>query len=177
MTRDEVKQILIILEVAYPNFTVSVEKKKPTVDLWQRLLEPYTYHQVELAVQSYINTSGSGFAPSVSQIIDMIHKSTELATMTESEAWALVSKAIRRSTYYSAEEFDKLPEDVQKAIGAPSQLQAWATDENYNEGVAMSNFQRAYKIVVNRRLEINRLPQEVQMQIEENHANMLEMKE
>ena len=177
MTRDEVKQILIILEVAYPNFSVSVEKKKPTVGLWHKLLEQYSYHDVELAVQSYINTSGSGFAPSVSQIIDMIHKSTELATMTESEAWALVGRAIRKSTYYSEEEFDKLPADVQKAIGAPSQLHAWATDDNYNEGVAMSNFQRAYRIVLNRRLEINRLPQEVRTQIEENRANLLEIKE
>lgn len=173
MERDEVKQILIILEVAYPSFTIPVEKKRATVDLWNKLFEGYTYKEVEVAVHTYIKTSGSAYAPSASQILEMLGKPAELSTLTPAEAWVMVSKALRNSTYHSKEEFDKLPEDVQKALGGPSQLYAWAIDENYAEGVAMSNFQKVYNIVVNRRLEISKMPEEMQMMIEQKRADYL----
>ena len=173
MDREEVKQILIVLEIAFPNFQIPIEKKKATVELWERTLKDFNYHDVDLAVQSFINSSGSAFAPSLPQIVDMLHKTAELSTITEGEAWSLVSKALRNSTYHSQEEFDKLPEDVQKAVGAPSQLYAWATDENFAESVVMSNFQRSYNIVVKRRLEVNKMPQEVRARIEAEHLNIL----
>ena len=176
MTRDEVKQILIIIEIAFPNFVVPVEKKKAMVNLWERQLGAYDYKAVEEAVDTFINTSGSAFAPSLPQIIEMLHKPTELAVLTEGEAWALVSKALRNSAYHSQEEFDKLPADVQKAVGAPSMLYAWATDEGYNESVVMSNFQRAYNVVVKRRLEEARMPQVIKDRIEQIKTMMIEEK-
>ena len=79
----------------------------------------------------------------------------------ETEAWTLVSKAIRNSSYNSIQEFSKLPPLVQKAVGQPSQLEQWAMDEDYNENVVASNFMRTYRGEVIRAKEYNKLPEKI----------------
>jgi predicted small lipoprotein YifL len=71
---------------------------------------------------------------------------TQPEEMTEQEAWALVSKAIRNSAYNSAEEFAKLPPVVQRLVGSPSQLREWGQmDSDTVNSVVASNFQRSYR--------------------------------
>ena len=113
-----------------------------------------------------MKSNTSGFAPAPGQIIDKIHTMTQPQELNETEAWSLVSKAIRNSGYNSTEEFAKLPPLVQKAVGLPSQLRTWALDENYNEQVAMSSFQRAYKAELKRNEELLKMPQNVRKLIE-----------
>ena len=52
---------------------------------------------------------------------------------------------------------------MQKAVGLPGQLRTWALDENYNEQVAMSGFQRAYKSELKRHEELQKMPHSVRM--------------
>ena len=62
----------------------------------------------------------------------------------------------------------KLPTIIQRAIGTPEQLNIWATDEDYNETVVMSNFQRSYRLVLMQKDESAKLPVEAQNLISNN---------
>lgn len=178
MTRDDAKKIIMIIASAYPNF-------KPldlsnTVDTWHLLLSDYTYEQISVALKAYILSDTSGFAPSVGQLIEKVHtihnSGTELNGL---EAWGLVSKALRNGTYGAEEEFNKLPEIVQKAVGSPSQLRNWATtDSNSIENVIQSNFLRTYSSVCSREKEFVKMPSEIRNMITQNtETKMIDTKE
>jgi hypothetical protein len=66
--------------------------------------------------------------------------------MTEQEAWALVAKAVQRSTYGSVEEFAKLPPEIQAVVHDPGQLRQWAIGPSESlETVVASNFMRSFR--------------------------------
>lgn len=168
MNVTEAKKIIASMIVSYSNY-------KPTdVDyaatIWADMLSEYTYEQVDSALRSFIMSDKSGFAPSIGQLVEKIHTITQPQELNEMEAWSLVSKSIRNSGYNSTEEFAKLPPIVQKAVGLPSQLRTWALDENYNEEVAMSSFQRAYKVELHRHEELQKMPQNVRNLIEKTNS-------
>lgn len=165
MTREEVQKLLMGITATFPNF--HVEDKTATIDTWLMLLEEYSYIDIQLAFKSYVRSNNSGFAPSVSQLIHEIDKPQELATMSDSQAWSIVRLAIGRSVYNSKEEFEKLPPVIQRAVGSAEQLHYWACDENYNDGVVMSLFQRNYREVCKRQTEFRKLPTEMQLRIEQ----------
>ena len=161
MTRDEVKRMIHIIVATYPNF--KSDNLTDTVDAWYFFLAEYSGKDVADALRLYVSTSGKGFPPSVDQIISLIHKPKENEGLTEGVAWSLVMNAISRSTYYSEEEFAKFPAEVQQAVGSPSQLKMWAMDENFNQSVVMSNFQRAYRAVMDRK-RFERKPESIKIE-------------
>lgn len=166
MTKEETKKILRIMHNCFQNFRPSniVE----TTEVWEMMLADYTYQQISVALKSYILSDTSGFAPTIGKLVDIVHSVSKPQELNEMEAWALVSKAIRNSGYRYAEEFLKLPTIIQRAIGTPEQLHIWATDEDYNETVVMSNFQRSYRLVLNQKDETMKLPGEAQRMISAN---------
>ena len=178
MTREETQDFMAMLQGAYPNF--NPPNKTVAVNAWKMALEDYEEKQAHLAFKLYMQTDTSGFAPAPGQIIDKIHGLTQPSELNEMEAWSLVSKAIRNSGYNSVEEFAKLPPLVQKAVGLPDQLRTWALDENYNEQVVMSNFQRAYKIELQREKELQKIPKAVRNMIakvnETSYSGQIEQK-
>lgn len=167
MTVKEARKFVAVLMVTYPNYNPIDEEL--AAETWAGVTEEYTYEQVDIALRSYMKTNTSGFAPVPGQIIDEINTMTQPQELNEMEAWSLVSKTIRNSGYNSVEEFAKLPPLVQKAVGLPSQLRTWALDENYNEQVAMSSFQRAYKAELKRQEELQKTPQNVRNLIEKSN--------
>lgn len=168
MTREEIQDFLAMIQATYPNF--NPPSKTAAVNAWKLALEDCEEKEVHMAFKLYMQTNTSGFAPVPGQIIDKIHTMTQPQELNEMEAWSLVSKAIRNSGYNSVEEFAKLPPLVQKAVGLPSQLRTWALDENYNEQVAMSSFQRAYKSELKRKEELQKMPQNVRRLIEKSNV-------
>ena len=150
MNRDEAKHLVMIMASTYPNFKPMDLTK--TVDAWAFVLEDYSYIDIAKALKTYISTSASDFAPSVSHLIQLVSKDE---TFGEAEAWDAVRKAISRATYYADEEFAKFPSDaIRKAVGSANQLRIWASDENFNDGVESSNFKRVYREEVKRSKEV-----------------------
>lgn len=142
--------------------------------VWMRYLGAYDYREVNAGLDAFAASETKGFPPSPGQLIDKIHSTRNAGELTATEAWSLVSKAIRRSGYNSAEEFGKLPPAAQKAVGSPHQLYAWAMDETYSEGVAMSQFVRAYNQVVEREHELQKMPESVKSLIRKAEAEKIE---
>lgn len=164
MTREETVKIIRIMVDSYPNYKPN--DLSETVDVWQMMLEDYSYQEVAVALKAYILSDDSGFAPSIGKLVSKIHTMTAPQELNEMEAWSLVYKAICNSTYNSVSEFEKLPTLVQKAVGLPDSLREWAMTENLNLEVVMSNFQRAYKAELKRHEELQKIPQNLRQLIE-----------
>lgn len=166
MEREETKKIIRIMCDSYPNFKPN--NVSETIDVWNMMLSEYTYNQISVALKSYVLSDTSGFAPSIGQLVGMVHSIEKPQSLNEMEAWAIVSKAIRNSSYHYVEEFLKLPSEIQRAVGTPEQLKIWAMDEDYNETVVMSNFQRAYRAQLVQNANMEKLPQQARNMIAAN---------
>lgn len=165
MTREETVKIIRIICDCYPNYKPN--NLSETVDVWQMMLDEYSYNQVSIALKAYVTSNTSGFAPDIGEIIAKIQTISQPQALNEMEAWALVSKALRNGYYGAVDEFNKLPPLVQKAVGSPDNLRHWSqTDIKSIENVVQSNFIKTYTAIVNRAKEIERMPTDVRTLIE-----------
>lgn len=158
---------MAVLETEYPqSFSrLTQDQREGKLNLWTDLLAGYDAKLVWAATRSLI-TENREFAPNAGQIQARIRELTRKDELTEGEAWALVSKACSNGLYGWKEEFAKLPETVQKAIGEPEQLREWAmVDVETLQTVVASNFQRSYKITQKRETFIQSLPAGVRLAI------------
>lgn len=178
MNITEAKKLIASMMAVYENYN----PKDPefAAKIWADVMPDYSYEQVNIAFACYVRSNTSGFAPTPGQLIDIIYTMTTPQELNEMEAWAVVREAIGRSGYYAMDEFAKLPTTVQKAVGSADQLHVWAMDDDFSESVVMSNFQRAYRVVLDREKEISKIPNSVRMLIqktfEQSPAAMLEQK-
>lgn len=172
MTRDETKELLMMVQAAYPNF--KPPDKTTAVNMWFVMLKDYDFKIVQVGLKAYIAADTNGFAPAIGQIIGKMHDIADKHGMIETEAWAIVSKAIRNGVYHSTEEFNKLPPEIKRAVGTPEQLFIWATDEKYNEQVVSSNFMRSYRQVVAQKKDFEKLPSDVRKIVETASNGLLE---
>jgi hypothetical protein len=172
MTRDETKRIIQIMCATYPNWKPA--DLSNTVDAWHLMLEDYPYNQIAIALKAYVTSDASGFAPSVGQLIAKLNTITSTNEPSELEAWSMVSKALRNGYYGAEEEFSKLPELVQKAVGNPSNLRQWSqTDVDSIENVIQSNFLRTYRNVVKRAEEVQKMPSDIKAMIQANETKLI----
>ncbi len=158
MTRDETKEIIMIMTYTYPNYKpIDV---KATVDTWTAILASYQFSHIKAALHAYILSDTKGFAPTPGQLIDKISVSN--FDMTELEAWGIVNKALSNSSYHAKEEFEQLPAVIQKTLGNYEVLQEWAGMEiDTVQSVIQSNFIRNYRTVIQRERDSSKLPAEL----------------
>lgn len=170
MTREETVKIIRIMSDCYPNYKPN--NLSETVDVWQMMLDEYSYNQVSIALKAYVTSDTSGFAPSVGEIVAKIQTISQPQELDGMTAWGLVSKALRNGTYGAVEEFNKLPPLVRQAVGMPDNLKNWATSDYQTiETVIQSNFLRTYETIVKRANEINRMPDNIKSLIEKTNVN------
>lgn len=154
----------------YPNYKPN--NLSETVDVWQMMLDEYSYNQVSIALKAYVTSDTSGFAPSVGEIVAKIQLVSQPQELDGMAAWGLVSKALRNGTYGAVEEFNKLPPLVKQAVGMPDNLKNWATSDYQTiETVIQSNFLRTYEVIVKRETEISRMPDNIKLLIEKTNVN------
>lgn len=168
MSRDEIKKLIGGIIVAYPNYNPNIQM---TVELWESFLADYTYEQAYVSLKTYIATNTTGFAPSIGAIVQGIPIAEQI---NEMEAWALVSNALRDSTYHAEERFKELPLLVQKVVGSPSNLRNWAqTDITSVENVIQSNFIKTYRGYMDREQKNAKLPQSLRLERQKVERGML----
>ena len=164
MNKAETAKIIDILQINYPDSFKGKDENSliATVSLWQKVFADDDYQTVSAAVMAHIATDTNRFMPPVGVIKNALVTLTTAEEMTESEAWAHVAKAIRRSAYYAKEEFDKLPPICQRLVGSPAQLKEWAVCERPDTmSVAQSNFMRSYRARAKTEREYAALPSAV----------------
>lgn len=163
MNRTDVIGIMAILETAYPAYYSKRDNQQrmEAVNLWADLFADDPAPVVAAAVKAII-VSGGAFPPSIGEIKNKMHDLTTPSELSETEAWALVSKAISNGIYGYEAEYAKLPPTVQAAVGRPEQLKEWAVmDIGEIQSVVASNFMRGYKTVARREREIAMIPESV----------------
>ncbi len=177
MTREETITILSVIKAAYPQWARGLTKTDADmmITLWSSMLEEHEYKLVQVAIKKIIATNK--FPPSVAEVIEAINYITSggQSEMTEIEAWGLVRKAIKNSAYNAEEEFNKLPEKIQQAIGSHNILHNWSQESvNGIETVIGSNFMRSYKQTVIRNKEEKQLPQSIRTMLDSIGNKMIE---
>lgn len=160
MTAKDCNKILTLIQVEYPHSFERLDERQMALkaELWEREFEADDPKEVYTAVRM-IFESGARFAPNIGEIRAKMQMLRKKDSLTEQQAWVLVSKATKNSAYHSEAEFAKLPPEVQKAVGSPEQLKAWAImDADTVESVVASNFMRSFKSVAARQAELDLYP-------------------
>ena len=156
--------VLGTLQSAFPSFYRGLGKKaaKDIADLWTKMFEDDDFKSVMAAVQALITTRTEGYPPTIGEVKARLSQLSSPNELSEQEAWALVSKACQNGYYHSVEEFEKLPEVIQRSIGGPEQLKAWAQmDADTVESVVASNFMRTFRAKQKQQKELDMMPTEV----------------
>ena len=157
-----IPMIMTLLQSEYPNSFVNMDKRtmQLKMNLWEKEFAADDINLVYAAVRLYMEKP-ERFAPNIGQIRDNMNTLLKADTqeLTDQSAWALVSKACANGLYHDREEFEKLPPEVQRAVGGPEQLRAWAKmDEETVESVVSSNFKRTYRTTQERAKQVEALP-------------------
>lgn len=168
MTVDAIGKILDLLEAEYPgSFSKMSEKQRGLkMMLWIREFENDEETLVYTAVRLLMKDNRE-YAPNIGNIREKIRVLTTPDELSDGDAWALVSKACANGLYGAQKEFDKLPPEVQQAVGSPEQLKAWAAmDAETVQSVVASNFRRTFRVRQAREKELSALPAKMREMIE-----------
>ena len=160
--------ILGTLQSAFPSFYRGLGQKaaRDIADLWAKMFEDDDFKSVMAAVQALIATRTEGYPPTIGEVKAKLAQLRTPDELSEQDAWALVSKACQNGYYHSTEEFEKLPEVIQRAIGGPEQLRAWSQmDAATVESVVASNFMRTFKVKQKQQKELDMIPSEARQYI------------
>ena len=174
MTTEEIRMMLAVLKQAYPHSykDMTEEDVRGTVKLWKMMFEREDAAIVNQAVVSLLSTRTVGYTPVIGEICEEIRKIKNPTSVTAQEAWSLVRRSLRNGIYGYQEEYDKLPMDVQKAVGRPEQLREWALlNEDELDTVTASNFRKSFDVVARRQEEFERIPAAIREQLP-NYANV-----
>ena len=164
MNRKETVSVLALLRAAFPAFYREMDRREleKIVDLWEDMFRPDDGRIVAAAVKALIAAKTDSFPPSVGAVKEKVRQITAPETSSEQEAWARISKALRNGTYGAEQEFAALPEELQRVVGGPEQLRAWAAmDEKSVQSVVASNVQRSYRAKSQASREFAALPEDV----------------
>lgn len=162
MTREQFAVLVKAMKSAYtkPDFLPD----QNSFNVWYALLQDLDYRVLSAAVQSHIQTSP--YLPTVADLRSRAQQFTAKDPLNEMTAWSMVYKAICNSGYHAEEEFAKLPETVQRAVGSPANLREWAAmDISTVSSVGQSNFLRAYRAASAREKEIGQLSESMRNMI------------
>ena len=169
MDRNDVKRIIRIISAAYPSYHRNEQSLSDAVEVWSLVFAEDHTIAVEAALRMYLSQPHE-YAPTPGQIKEIMFDMSHPDILSEQDAWSMVLKALRNSLYGASEEFDKLPEDVQKAIGSPAYLRETALSGNIS--VEESHFARRYRTVIQRKKDEEILPR-----IPEAHVALLKGEE
>lgn len=164
MNRQETVSVLAVLRAAFPSFYRGMERKEleGIVNLWHDMFQDDDANVVAGAVKALIATKTTGYPPTIGEVKEHVRRITKHREMTEQEAWARISKALRNSLYGSEEEFRKLPPVLQSVVHDPRQLREWAMMEEATvQSVVASNVQRSYRARAQQARDFEALPEDV----------------
>lgn len=174
MKREEMRDLLTIMRLNYPQSfkTYTREQSEAYLDMMYEAFKDDPTPLVVSAVKTIMYTDVRDFAPNIAQIKAKMHTLTH-KDMTAEEAWNLVLSACSNGIYGAEDEFNKLPEDIQSLVGSPSRIREWAKmDADTLDTVVASNWQKSYKIRKEKSKELQMLPSDVKLALEDVASSM-----
>lgn len=160
MTKESTYQLMAVLQAFYPDsfrgMTDTAVQMKIT--LWQEAFADEPGAVVIAAAKAYATTDTKGFMPTPGQIKEQMRLLKKENELSEQEAWDLVLKALRNSSYGAVEEFAKLPEPVKRAVGSHNMLKQWVMYDAGELQFAASEFKRAYRAITAQQDNLDKIP-------------------
>lgn len=169
MTETDVVKMFYMVKAAYPNAYRDFGKTETDnfIAAWCMVFADVPVEKGFAGLKVYLATETKGFPPSPGQIMDCIHRLKPNELPNEMEAWTLVDRAVRNSNYNAAEEFERLPQIVRRAVRNPARLREWAQmDLATFQTVEQSNFLRTYRAEVENERRNQRIPADIRPQLE-----------
>ena len=158
MEKPEFLILVKTMKAVYP----AMFSEKETIDIWYALLKDLDYQDAAAGLGKHLSTS-----PYPPTVADIRNNTVPDVEMNGEQAWALVFRAIERASYYSEEEFAKLPELVQKAVGNPANLRELALmPTDTVNSVEKSHFLRTYEVERKRQKELAAMPKEIRERLQ-----------
>ena len=156
MTYAEFAKLAANIKTYFPRDNVLPSDRAMT--LWYESLKDLDADAVMTGLKKYVLTNK--FPPGISDLRSYAVRPAGKEEISETHAWNLVYQALGNSIGHAEEEFDKLPEVVQRAVHSPGQLREWAKmDIQTVNSVIYSNFLRAYSAAVVRQREDDNMPE------------------
>lgn len=180
LTTNEATKLIRIISTAFPSYRPQYDDDmlNDAIELWTMMFAQDDFRVVSAAVKSYIENGSNKFAPSIGEIREIMNSVNAEGELSDAEAWNMVLTALKNGTYRAQEEFDKLPEDIQRAIGSPAYLRELASSDDFNASVESSNFYKNYRAVKNRRQQAESLPENIREALKQgNSSTMIENKQ
>lgn len=170
ITRTEFSTLVKGMKAIYPQATFIPDQD--AFNVWYELLKDIDYESLSASIQKHMMVSP--YVPTPADLREGAAAITSTAQdMTELEAWSLVRKAVRNSTYNATEEFNKLPKLVQKAVGSPENLKEWGQmDIDEFETVQESLFSRNYTTMCKRQKDLDSMSPSVRVLLEHTTQTM-----
>lgn len=171
MTERQAANILRAISAVYTSFKPA--NMADVIKVWTTIFSDDNATDVMTAVYVYMSEPHE-YAPTPGQVRDIMFRLKEPEAPSEAEAWSMVLRAMRNGCYHSAEEFARLPELVQAAVGSPDYLRATAASEDVSMSVEESLFCKRYRAIIEDRQRYERMPEIVKLRIESAGAQMIE---
>jgi hypothetical protein len=101
MTREDIKNIMAFIGMAFPNYKPTLQGEINTVDVLYNLLGDLDLDMLKMAVQACCAEPGRAFAPSAGEIRGMVANLYAQANGVPSagEAWAAIIDSFRRTSF------------------------------------------------------------------------------
>ena len=159
MTKKQMAQIMAVLRAAYPAYYRNQSESDAinAVNLWYDMFKDDDSAEVGVAVKTLIATKVESYPPTIGAVKEKLAEIRSHSAMDAQEAWTLAAKAAAGNLSW-----DKLPPQVQRAIGSPNTLREWGVmDIDSFNSVVYSQFVKAYRIHQQREKEMAMLPSDV----------------
>lgn len=167
MTRKETGMVMSLLKAAFPNWyrDMTREEALSAINLWAEMFADDRAEDVAAAVKALIGSQKEGYPPTIGAVKERLYQLRNPEEMTGQEAWVLVKKAVRGYCRYDKPEdnpYYGLSKAIQRAVGGPGQIRDWSMmDEDVFDSVEGSHFKRAYVAVMQRKRELEKLPEDI----------------
>ena len=151
MTLEEFADTAKVMNSIFSHGSSYMFESKEQVVAWHSCLQDLDAKLLGVAIRN-LAIKDSHFKPGISDVRREYFNLTAEPGLGEQDAWEMVADAIRNGIYGATEEFEKLPEDVRKAVASPAALTEWAmlpSDKVHT--VIQSQFKTAYRGVVERK--------------------------
>lgn len=174
MTLSETGQLIMAIKGYYPSYMAHATEAEilVTTKLWHDALKDCDYDVAKAAVKAVTLTRESDFAPSIGAIRSKIHELTNGPAKSGLEAWPYVLRAVRNSSYNAEAEFQKLPEDIRRAVGSCETLRSWARLPEDEINNAQARFIRSYEATEARRREFETMPKDIQALVQKTRLSL-----
>ena len=156
--------IMDILAAAYPRFYCGPEApdRVQVLKLWAEMFANDDVALVAAAVKCHIASDRGGYPPHIGAIKNEMAALTRPAGLDAAQAWELVRRAVSNSGYDSQEEYNRLPEEVRRAVGSPGQLYQWSQmDSSTFHSVVSSHFRKTWEAREAKRRQEALVPEDV----------------